>query len=158
MGRRRQPPKVIAARQALEKRAKLASQKNKSIDAIQAMPSKEQRVMHVIGMMARCEWVPVVTQNELAAKWCVTPKTVAEDAAEASRHIKFAVQEQRDGMAETFIAACDERIRSCLERKQEREALGWATLKARVAGLEITRVETAGTLGDLLAEAHKALS
>jgi hypothetical protein len=71
-------------------------------------PTKEQRIVHIINLMARLEWVTGVTSPELAELWGCNPGTVEHDACEASR----AVQRQVDpgAVQATVMAALHEAL------------------------------------------------
>jgi hypothetical protein len=71
-------------------------------------PTKEQRVVHIINLMARLEWVSGQTGGELAELWGIHPGTVEHDACEASR----AVQRQVDpgAVQATVMAALHEAL------------------------------------------------
>ncbi len=50
-----------------------------------AIPTVDERVEHIVGMMERFEWVTGKSGPILAAQWGLAPATVAKHAAEASR-------------------------------------------------------------------------
>lgn len=79
-------------------------------------PSKSAPIRHMMGMMARGQWVTGVTGGELANEWRLSPGSVARDAAEASRRVRDAVQDS-----------------------EELRALALATLTGALADLEAIR-------------------
>lgn len=57
--------------------------------------TKEQRIAHIVDLMARGLWVTAVTYNELSEKFKVHPQVIREDAAEASRLISMHVRSDK---------------------------------------------------------------
>lgn len=104
-------------------------------------------------MMARLEYEGRLTTRALAAEWGVAEKTVQQHANEARRIQSAMARALNEHLAEEFVLGCRHRISACLAAGDEKNALGWAQLLAKVAGLEAAlKFDTGGSLSDLIGE------
>ena len=62
---------------------------------------QERRIEEIVQMMAQNEWLPRVSERELAKKWNVTPSTVRNISAEANRQLRKMLREDETMREET---------------------------------------------------------
>lgn len=111
---------------------------------------KRARVEACIDIMASGSWITGVTSRELAATWGLPLSTVEGDAAEASRRVRAALED--DGTLRAQLQMTLQTITSRAIGKGElRTAVESVKVLAGITGAEAPKkVELGGSLADFL--------
>jgi hypothetical protein len=97
--------------------------------------TKQERIRVCVELMAGGEWVSGVTATELAELFGVTPLTLAEDAAEASRYIRQSIADT-DELRAMLSATLQTITQRCMAKKELRTAVEAVRVLAGVSGAE----------------------
>lgn len=95
----------------------------------------EARIAHIVGLMREMKFRTGKTGPELAAKWGLSPATVAEHTAEASRIVRASNIVDRDSIGATIGAALDKAIYEAASEKQWRVVAQLVDVWAKIAGV-----------------------
>lgn len=108
----------------------------------------EARIVHIVGLMRRLEFVTGKTGPQLAAKWKLSPKTVEEHTAEASRRVCASVMKDSDRIGATVGAALEKAILAASAAGDHRVIAQLADTWAKISGVSAaTKHEHAGKDG-----------
>lgn len=126
----------------------------RSAQRTQEAPSKPERVRYIVGLMAAGQWVTGVTVVELAEKWGISEGTARDDAAEASRRIRDAVNDT-DELRGQILATLQTITERAMHKGQLRTAVESVKALAGISGVEAAKkVDVGGSLAEFLALGH----
>jgi len=110
-------------------------------DPAHARAVKDQRVDHIVRLMAHGEWHGAGSHHELSDAWGVSIAAVQEYARIASGIIRVVVEGNPDEVRAEIIAGIEAIKAQAIKQRELRTALQAVDLKARMLGLITNKVE-----------------
>ena len=113
-------------------------------------PEKADRVRHIMGLMAKGQWITGVTSYDLAKRWRVHPDTVHFDSAEASRRVRDVTTD--DEIRAQIMLTLQTITSRAMTKGELRTAVESVKALAGITGVEAPKtVNVGGSLAEILA-------